>query len=118
MRVRIGRIVLAALVVEVLGIALLFALVALLGPNESAAARAYAEQLGQWVGPIGGAVLTVLASYLLTRRLPSEHVRNGLAVGVAAAAIDIAILVLSRAPFQMVFAVSNTARLLAAALGG
>ena len=118
MRARIGRTVIAALVIEALAIALLFVLVALFGPNDGAAAQAYAERLGQWVGPISGAVLCLLGGWWLTRSLSSGHIVNGLALGAVVAVIDIALLVLSGAAFQIVFVVSNGARLVAGALGG
>jgi hypothetical protein len=118
MRAKIGRTVIAALAIEGLGIALLFVMVALFGPNDGVAAQAYAERLGQWVGPISGAVLCLLGGWWLTRNLPSGHLLNGLALGAVVAATDIALLVLSGAAFQILFVVSNSARLVAGALGG
>lgn len=118
MRSQIGRTVIAALVIEALAIALLFVLVALFGPNDGVAAQAYAERLGQWVGPIGGAILCLWGGWWLTSNLSAGHVRNGLVLGAAVAVIDIALLVLSGAAFQVVFVASNAARLIAGALGG
>jgi hypothetical protein len=59
---RICRTVIAGVLVEASAILLLFVLVALFGPNDDAAARAYAERLGQWVGPIGGAAFCLLGA--------------------------------------------------------
>ena len=118
MHLEIGRTIIAALVIEALAIALLFLLVALFGPSDGAAAQAYAERLGQWVGPVGGAGFCLLGGWWLTRSLSSGHVLNGLVLGAVVAVIDIALLVLSGAAFQIVFVVSNGARLVAAALGG
>jgi hypothetical protein len=118
MRATIGRTVIAALFIEALAIALLFVLVALFGPNDRVAAQAYAERLGQWEGPISGAVLCFLGGWWLTRSLSSGHFLNGLILGAVVAVIDIALLVLSGAAFQFVFVVSNGMRLGAAALGG
>jgi hypothetical protein len=92
--------------------------VALFGPRKRTEAQAYAEQLGQWVRPICGAVLCPLGGWWLTRGLSSGHVLNGLVLGVVAAVIDIALLVLSGTAFQIVFAISHSARLMAGALGG
>jgi hypothetical protein len=41
-----------------------------------------------------------------------------LVLGAVVAAIDMALLILSRTPFQIVFVASNAARLLVGALGG
>jgi hypothetical protein len=118
MRVKIGRTIIAAVVIEAITIALLFVLVALFGPNDAAAAQAYAERLGQWVGPIGGAVFCFLGGWWLTRNLSSGQVLNALILGAVVALIDIALLILSTAPYRIVFVVSNCGRLAAAAVGG
>jgi hypothetical protein len=118
MRARIGRTVIAALAIEGLAIALLFVLVAMFGPHDGAAAPAYAERLGQWVGPVSGAALCSLGGWWLTRKLSSGHVLHGLALGALAAAIDIALLLMSGAAFRMVYVVSNGARLACGGLGG
>jgi hypothetical protein len=54
---RIGRVFGAALAIEAMAILLLVVMVAAFGPKDPAAAQAYAERMGQWVGPIGGAGL-------------------------------------------------------------
>jgi hypothetical protein len=117
-RIRLGRVVIAALLAEALAIVCLVVLVALFGPDERAAAQAYAARLGNWVGPISGFALTLLGGWWASRVLERDQVLNGLAVGVIGAAIDIALLVASGTAFQALFAASNAGRVLAGALGG
>jgi hypothetical protein len=93
-------------------------LVLIFGPHDAAADQAYAERLSLWVGPISGVVLCLICGWILTRRLNSAHVINGMAVGAAAAALDILIIVLSGSPFRIVYMLSNLGRLGAAAVGG
>lgn len=118
MILRAGRIVLAALATEVVAILALVALVALFGPHEKVAAQQFAERVGFWFGPTAGFVLCVAAAFWLARRLVSGQVSQGVFLGLAAAVIDIALLLLSAAPFQPVFFLSNVGRVLAGALGG
>lgn len=118
MRLRWGRILIAAVLGEIAAIVLLIALVALLGPKEPAAARAYAEQLGEYVGPIGGALACFLGAWWAARGLAARHVLHGVLVGAVMAAIDIALLVASGAPFRLLFVGSNLGRILAGILGG
>jgi hypothetical protein len=116
--IQIGRVVIAALLIEALSIAALISLVALFGPAERAAAQLYAERLGRWVGPISGVVLCCLGGWWVSRRQPRGQVLHGLVLGAAVAAIDIALLLGSGAAFQFLFAASNAGRILAGALGG
>ena len=118
MQIRLGRILVAAIAVEVLAVLVLVVLVALAGPSEPAAAEAYAMRLGYWVGPIAGFVLCVIGGWWVARGLATAHLINGLALGVVAAALDVAILLASGAEFQPVFAVSNIGRLIAGGMGG
>jgi hypothetical protein len=118
MQIRVGRILVAAVAVEVLAVLVLVVLVALARPSEPAAAEAYAVRLGYWVGPIAGFVLCVIGGWWVARGLATAHVINGLALGVVAAAIDVAILLASGTEFQPVFAVSNIGRIIAGVLGG
>jgi hypothetical protein len=118
MKIRVGRIVIAALATEVIAILALVAIVALFGPNEKAAAQQFAERVGFWFGPTSGLVLCVAAAFLVTRGFASGHILQGVLVGTAAAAIDIALLLLSAAQFQPIFFLSNLGRVLAGAFGG
>ena len=110
--------VLLSVAIEVLAVLVLVLIVALLGPSEPAAAQAYAERLGKWVGPIAGFVLCLGGGWLVARHLSEGHVPRGALLGAMVAAIDMAILVASGATFQPLFAFSNLGRLVAGSLGG
>ena len=114
---RWDRIFIAVVITEAIPILLLIAMVALIGPREQAAAQAYAERLGQWVGPLGGAITCFVAAWWVARSLTSGRIRHGFMVGLLAALVDIAILIASGATFQWVFVVSNLGRVVAGMLG-
>ena len=118
MILRAGRIVLAALATEVIAILALVAIVALFGPHEKVAAQQFAERVGFWFGPTAGFVLCLVAAFWLTRRLTSGHIPQGVLLGLAAAVIDVALLLLSATPFRSIFVLSNVGRVVAGALGG
>jgi hypothetical protein len=120
MTIRWGRIVIAAVAAEVLGVLSLVLLVALFGPSESAAAQAYAQRLGFWVGPISGFVFCLLGGLWVARGLTRGRVLNGVLVGVAGAGVDAGILAVmgDLVPFEPVFAVSLAGRVVAGTLGG
>jgi hypothetical protein len=118
MRIRIGRIILLAIAVEILTIAALAALVAIFGPHDRVADQAYAEQLGRWVGPIGSAVLCFLAAVFLTRRMASAQILNGFLIGAVAGVIDLVLLVPFGVKIQLLILISITGRMVAGTLGG
>jgi len=99
-------------------ILILIALAATFGPSDPAIARAFAERLGRWGGPIGGALCSFLAAFCVARPLTSGRKTNGVAVGVFLGVLDVVLLVASRAPFQWLFVVSNLGKILAGYIGG
>lgn len=115
---KIVRLVLTAIAVEVLTVLVLVVLVAVFGPSDPDQSPAYAERLGYWVGPIGGFVFCLLGGWWLARGAGSSAVRIGLLLGTAVAAIDTSILVASGADFEWIFVVSNIGRVVAGGLGG
>ncbi|NND00013.1 MAG: hypothetical protein HKN85_07515 [Gammaproteobacteria bacterium] len=118
MKIKIGQILASALAIEFLSVAILVAMVAVLGPADPDAAQTYAQRLGVWVGPIAGFVLCLLGGWWLARRNPTSAIATGLALGCAVAAIDIALLFFSGAEFQAIFLFSNVGRIVAGTLGG
>ncbi|NNG17838.1 MAG: hypothetical protein HKM89_15290 [Gemmatimonadales bacterium] len=118
MQIRFGRIIVAAIAVEVLAVLALILLVVVFGPSDPTAAEAYAERLGFWVGPIAGFVFCLLGGWWVAKGLSASHVLNGLVLGVTVAVIDIVILLASGAEFHPVFAVSNIGRVVAGTIGG
>jgi uncharacterized protein YndB with AHSA1/START domain len=111
-------ILLGGVLAEAAAILALVLIVALVGPADAAAAQAYAERLGEWVGPIGGATAALVAAFLVARGAAGVELATGTAVGIVAASVDVAILAASRAPFQPLFIVSNAGRILAGGIGG
>ena len=118
LRNRILRIAAGALAAEVLAVILLVLLVGIAGPSDPPAAQAYAKRLGLWVGPVGGFIFTLLAAWWVARGLQTPPLTNGIIVGVAVAAIDVSILILSGAGFDPIFAISNAGRVIAGLIGG
>lgn len=109
---------LLAVAIESVAVLTLVLTVALLGPADPVEAQAWAERLGYWVGPIAGFTLCFGGGWLAAHGLEEGHVLRGLLLGAMVAMIDVAILVASGAAFQLIFAISNTGRLVAGALGG
>ena len=119
MNLRFGRIAVAAISAEVLGILSLVVLVAIFGPPGGfAAAQPFAERLGAWVGPISGFVLCLVGGYWVAGAAPTSRIQNGLAMGVAAAALDIAIASAIGATFELLLVISNGGRIVGGTLGG
>jgi len=118
MGIRWVWIIVAGVTVEVGAIAVLVVIVALFGPHDAAGAQEYAERLGQWVGPIGGATLCLASGFWVARTSSSRRVLHGVLVGAATAVIDAALLVAMWVPFQLLFVVSNIGKVLAGGLGG
>ena len=116
MKIEAGRIAITVIVAEMLGVVILIGLVVIFGPSDPNNAQAFAEKLGGWVGPISGLVFCYLGALWATKRLANAHVANGL--GLAAAALDIGILIAIGAPFKPVVAVANIGRVIAGTIGG
>jgi hypothetical protein len=122
-----GKIVVGALVAEVLAVATLVAVVLVYElvswaqagvPLEGPAIQAWAEQAGRVVGPLGGAVWTFLASALVARRARERPVAHGLAIGVLLAVFDVVFLVGMQGSFELLYVGSNALRMAAGAAGG
>jgi len=118
MGIRWGRIIVAGVTVEAAAIAVLVVIVALFGPRDATGAQDYAKRLGQWVGPIGGAMLCFVGGVWVARTSCSSRVLHGILVGTATAVIDAALLLASGVPFQLLFVASNIGKMLAGGLGG
>ncbi len=78
MHIKVGRIAIAVIAAEILGVLSLVILVVLFGPSDRTATQAYAERLGFWVGPISGFVFCLLGAFWVARRLSDSHIANGL----------------------------------------
>jgi hypothetical protein len=103
---------------EIGAILVLVCLVAIFGPQEATAAQVYAEKLGQWVGPLAGAILGFLGAFLVARPLERDQLLHGALFGCFHALIDIVLLVAMQAPFEWLFVASNAGKVFAAITGG
>lgn len=118
MNLRFGRIAIAAVAAELLGVLALVALVMIFGPPGFAAAQPFAERLGAWVGPISGFVLCLAGGYWVERGAATSRIQNGFAAGAAGAVLDLAIAAMAGAPFQLLLVLSNVGRIVGGSIGG
>ena len=118
MTLKLGRILIAAIVAEVVAILALVIIVFIFGPSDPAAAQAYAEKMGLWVGPIAGFITCFLGGWWVAKNLVKDHLINGLALGIAVAIIDLALFLLSGESLMLLIIASNIGRIVAGTLGG
>lgn len=118
MKIRWIRLVAGAIAAEVLAILILVLIVAIFGPRDQTQAEAYAQKLGQWVGPLAGVVLSFLGALWVSRGLSSGHLLHGTLFGAIYALIDAALIVAAQAPFMWLFVLSDGGKLLAGIAGG
>jgi hypothetical protein len=122
-RFRWGRIVLAVLAAEALPILLLVAIVVVYSAIRPAGLRSpeeFAPLAGNWVGPIGGFLATLLFAWWAARRAPQRQLAHGAAVGVLTAVLDFSLGMLlgGGGAITPVFFLSNAGRIIAGILGG
>jgi hypothetical protein len=118
MKIRWIRLILGAIAAEILAILVLIVVVAIFGPRDQAQAQAYAERMGQWVGPLAGVVLSFLGALWVSRGLTSGHLLHGFLFGLIYALVDVALLIAMQAPFMWLFVASDGGKLLAGIVGG
>jgi hypothetical protein len=118
MKIRWIRLIAGAIAAEILAILVLVVLVAIFGPKNQAEAEAYAQRLGQWVGPLAGVVLSFLGAIWVSRGLTSGRLLHGFLFGLIYALVDVALLVAMQAPFMWLFVASDGGKLLAGIAGG
>jgi hypothetical protein len=118
MKIRWIKLILGAIAAEILAILVLIAIVAIFGPRDQAQAQAYAEKMGQWVGPLAGVVIGFLGALWVSRGLTGGHLLHGFLFGLIYALVDVALLVAMQAPFIWLFVASDGGKLLAGIVGG
>ena len=119
MRIKWGRAIMATLAAEVLGVLALIVLVAIFGPPGFKEATPFAERLGAYVGPISGFTLCMIGGWWTARAaLPADKVVNGAAMGMIAAALDLALSFALGGHFMPLLAYSNVGRIISGTLGG
>ena len=118
MKIRWIKLITGAILAEISAILTLVLIVAIFGPRDQAQAQAYAEKLGQWVGPLAGVLLSFFGALWVSRGLTSGHFLHGFLFGLIYALVDVALLVAMRAPFMWLFVASDAGKFLAGIAGG
>ena len=115
MNLRFGRIAIAAIAAEVLGI---LVLLVIFGSSGIAATAPFALRLGVWIGPILGFVLCCFAGYWVARGAATDKLQNGVATGVAAAILGLIIAAVFGGPFGARLLISTLGRVAGGTVGG
>lgn len=117
------RIVLAVVAAEALAILLLVMVVVVYSftsQTGSLSPEEFAPIAGNWVGPIGGFLATLLCGWWAARRALGRQITHGAAVGVGTALLDLSLGMLlggGEAIHPILF-LSNGGRIIAGVLGG
>lgn len=121
MSLSVRRLAIAAPLAELLPVAMLTVLLPILlasGGGTLVYQMMQAQRLALWVAPAGGFIACALGGWWVSRRAAIDAERNGLALGVAVAAIDLALLAVSGAPFGLLMLVSAIGRIAGGYCGG
>jgi hypothetical protein len=121
MSLRVRRLAIAAPLAELIPVAVLTALLPMLlasGGGTLVYHIMEAQRLALWVGPIGGFLACALGGWWVSRGTFDDAERNGLTLGVAVAAFDLALLAVSGAPFGALMALSAIGRIAGGYVGG
>ena len=119
------RVLVAIIIAESLPILILVAIVAVYGAvsdqtqPDSITPEEFAPIAGNWVGPIGGFVATMLLSWWAARVIPARALSHGLAVGAGTALLDLSLgLSMGGGAMLALLILSNCGRIVAGSLGG
>ena len=121
MSIRVGRLVLATPIVELLGAAgmLVPSLLAFATLNATVTARMFEMQAtALWSAPAAGFLFCLLGGWWVARGVEVAQERNGVVLGAAVAVIDLALLIASGAPFGALMALSCLSRVVGGYCGG
>jgi hypothetical protein len=117
---RIGLAVFAAELVPILLLVLIVVIYGFARQVDSPTPEEFAPMAGNWVGPIGGFLATLLAARWVGRRAAHAKFVHGIAVGVGTATLDLILAALLSGGIAdsplLIF--SNGGRILAGILGG
>lgn len=80
--------------------------------------RAFVEQAGSLIAPVGGALLAFLFALWVCRRLKADFILNGLLVGVVGALLHTALFVASKVGYQAIYALADALKILGGLIGG
>ena len=120
MSLRIRRLAVAAPFAEVVAVAMLMALLPALlasGGGTLVYQIMAAQRLALWVGAIGGFLVCALAGWWVARLGPDAE-RNGVALGVIVAILDLTLLAVSGALFGALMVLSAIGRIAGGYAGG
>ena len=117
MKLRYGRIIIAAIGAEVIGVLVLVILVIIFGPSNKELTQRFAEDLGSWVGPISGFLLCMLGGYWVAYKSDTP-IMNGASMGMAGAIFDVVIAIIIGAAFDPLIFISNAGRIIGGIIGG
>lgn len=118
MNFRLRRVLLGALLIELLPIALLSVVTAWFGPTDKPSAAAFAESAGRIVAVAGGLVFGLGAGWWVARPVPSAAVMHGFLAGLFAGALEGAMLVVAAVPADPTYILAALGRIAAATAGG
>ena len=121
MTLRTRRLIVAAPITELLAVLGMLVPGAMLFESLDATTTARmveVQRLALWTAPTAGFVFSVLGGWWVARPASNAHERNGLALSVAVALIDLALLIASGAPFGVLFVSSLASRIAGGYCGG
>jgi hypothetical protein len=118
--VRIVAAVAAAEALPILALVAVVSFYALIRKPDSLPPDKFAPIAGNWVGPIGGFLATMLFAFWAAKRAPQVPMAHGIAVGAGTAVLDfsIALLLTGGGAISGLLFLSNGGRIVAGVLGG
>ena len=121
-RIRWGRIAIAAVMSEAGVIAVLFAAIAvytLTTPTMTdARSSSLGEEVGFYVAPAAGAIMTVLAVLWAARRLTSAFILHGVLVGVAGVVLTVGFIFGARPDHRVMYIIAFGLKIVGGYAGG
>ena len=121
-RIRMGRILMAAIMSEAGVVAILLLAIAVYGPlSPTITDSAYndlGERIGYYVAPAAGALTVLLSVLWATRRLQSRWVAHGVLIGVVSALLTAGFMAGARSDYRLMYLVAIALRVISGTLGG
>ena len=121
MSLRLGRLLVATPITELLAVAgmLVPSLAQFATLKATVTARMFEMQAtALWSAPAAGFLFCLLGGWWVARGASAAHERNGVVLGSAVAVIDLALLIVSGAPFGVLMASSVVSRVAGGYCGG
>jgi hypothetical protein len=120
--IRWGRIVIAAVLSEVGVIAVLFAAIAaytmLVPAMTDAEYSSLGEEVGYYVAPAAGGIMTVLSVLWVARTLTSDFIAHGLLVGLLSVLLTVGFIFTARPDHRFMYMMAFGLRIVAGYAGG